>query len=328
LRESVTDACKGRWPSVLMQLGISPTYLRNVHGPCPMCGGKDRWRFQDYQGTGSYWCNSCGRGNGMDLVMAWKSCSFVEAVKLIEGVIGMSRLAVRRDSEPNVSDQKNAMRALWGKSLELTGKDVASRYLLWRGLALQAWPSALRWVRSIPYWHDKDRLGDYPAMVARIVAPDERSANLQRTYLEEPGRKADVPVTRKMMSGPVPYGGAVRLFGPAEEMGVAEGIETALAASIIHGVPVWATLSTANLLRFQPPPLCKKLIVFGDADEHFAGQAAANALAHRVCSGKNRIEAEVRMPPTGAADHPWAATKRDWNDELTRKRGHGLRVVK
>jgi putative DNA primase/helicase len=131
-----------------------------------------------------------------------------------------------------------------------------------------------------------------------------------------------------MMSGPIPYGGAVRLFEAAEVMGVAEGIETALAASIIHGVPVWATLSTANLLRFQPPPMCKKLIVFGDADEHFAGQAAANALAHRVCSGKNRIEAEVRMPPTGAADHPWAATKRDWNDELTRKRGHGLRVVK
>jgi putative DNA primase/helicase len=260
--------------------------------------------------------------------MMWKSCSFVEAVKLIEGVLGTARLSVRREHEPSVTEQKNAMRVLWGRALELTGQDVASRYLMWRGLTLKAWPRCLRWARSLPYWHDKDMLGYHPAMVARIVAPDERSANLQRTYLAEPGRKADVPQARKMMAGPVPYGGAVRLFDAAEEMGVGEGIETALAASILHGgMPVWATLSTAGILRFEPPPVCKKLLVFCDRDESFAGQAAAYALAHRLRTAKAPIEVEVRPPDSGAPDMPHLANKVDWNDVLSRPRG-GLRVVK
>lgn len=330
MRDSVYDRCRGKWASVLMQLGIDLKFLRNVHGPCPCCGGADRWRFQDWQGTGSWWCNSCGHGTGLDLVMMWKNCSLVDAVKLIEGVIGGARLSVRRESggEADVSDQKNAMRRVWLKGAALDGRDVASRYLIWRGLTLPSWPSCLRWVLGLPYWMDRDLVGYFPAMVARFVAPDERTANVLRTYLAEPGRKAEVPQARKMMAGPVPFGGAVRLGEAAEVMGVAEGIETALAASLLHGMPVWAALSTAGLLRFQPPPVCRKLVVFGDRDEKFAGLAAAGALAHRVCTAKQPIEAEVRMPDSGAADQPWVANKVDWNDVLTRQRRLGLRVVK
>lgn len=330
MRETVADRCQDRWPSVLMALGMSPKFLRNIHGPCPMCGGTDRWRFPDWNGSGSYWCNSCGHGNGVDLVMMWKGCNFVEAVKLIEGVIGGARLSVRRptDGAYDITEQKNAMRKTWLRSLELNGKDVASRYLVRRGLILKAWPPCLRWVVELPYWLDKEMLGYFPAMLARMVAPDERSANLLRVYLSEPGKKADVPQVRKMMSGPVPYGGAVRLFEPAEEMGVAEGIETALAASIIHKVPVWATLSTANMLRFQPPAVCRKLIVFQDRDPKFAGHAAAGALAHRLCTAKQPIEAEIRIPDSGAADLPYVANKMDWNDVLMRPAPPPLRVVK
>ena len=325
MRDDVHVRCEGRWPSLLMALGVDPKFLRNIHGPCPFCGGTDRFRFDDKNGSGSFYCNSCGAGNGVDFVMALKSCSFVECVKLIEGVIGGSRLSVKRPSDGanDITEQKNAMRKTWLRSLELNGRDVASRYLMGRGLRPIQWPSCLRWVVELPYWLDRQNLGYFPALLAKFVAADEKSANIQRTYLEEPGRKAAVPEARKMMAGPVPYGGAVRLAPAAEVMGVAEGIETAMAASMIHNMPVWATLSTAGILRFQPPPECKKLVVFADKDIQFAGEAAGYALAHRLMTAKNPIEADVRLPDPDAQYR----VKTDWNDVLTRLKP-GLRVVK
>ncbi|MDI5829610.1 hypothetical protein MJN51_36035, partial [Salmonella enterica subsp. enterica serovar Kentucky] len=34
------------------------------HAPCPACGGKDRFRFDD-NGRGSFICNQCGAGDGL-----------------------------------------------------------------------------------------------------------------------------------------------------------------------------------------------------------------------------------------------------------------------
>jgi putative DNA primase/helicase len=321
-----------------MQMGVGSQFLRNIHGPCPMCGGVDRWRFDNFNGTGRWWCNSCGRGDGTDLIMAFKGCNYVEAVKLVEGVIGGAPLSVKRESgEPDIGEQKNAMRLLWLRSLALTGEDIASRYLMARGIKLAAWPKFLRWAPGQPYWHDRGMLGYFPVLLAKIVAPDERGANLQRTYLREPGLKAEVPgdKARKMMAGPIPAGGAVRLAPEAPVMGVAEGVETALAAALIHQIPVWATLSTAGLLRFEPPKVCVKLVVFGDRDEKFGGQAGAYALAHKLGTRPDRsggpLECEVRVPESGAADQPWLANKKDWNDVLSATRLSGpppLRLVK
>ena len=35
------------WPEILVGLGIDPQFLVRRHGPCPACGGKDRFRFDD-----------------------------------------------------------------------------------------------------------------------------------------------------------------------------------------------------------------------------------------------------------------------------------------
>ena len=44
------------------------------------------------------------------------------------------------------------------------------------------------------------------------------------------------------MMGTMPTGAAVRLMPHEEMLGIAEGIETALSASILFNVPVWAAL--------------------------------------------------------------------------------------
>ena len=99
-------------------------------------------------------------------------------------------------------------------------------------------------------WHQTaSRL---PALVAAVELGDEIVA-VHRTYLEEPGRKAEVEPVKAML-GPV-AGGAVRLSGGTGPLVVAEGIETAL--SILDGlggldVRVWAALSAGGMAGLRP----------------------------------------------------------------------------
>ena len=54
-------------------------------------------------------------------------------------------------------------------------------------------------------------------------------------------------------------------------LGLAEGIETALAAHEIFGIPVWAAISANGVLSFEPPHSVKRLEIFGDNDSNFVG---------------------------------------------------------
>lgn len=57
----------GKWPVILQMLRIDiPENGR--HGPCPKCGGKDRFRLDDLDGRGTWICSQCGNGDGLDLV--------------------------------------------------------------------------------------------------------------------------------------------------------------------------------------------------------------------------------------------------------------------
>ena len=89
---SITDLTRGRWPDLLQQLGgLTPDQLTDKHQPCPCCGGTDRYRFDDRDGSGSWFCNQCGGrdgagggGNGMDLLMRVTGWSFADACRRIE----------------------------------------------------------------------------------------------------------------------------------------------------------------------------------------------------------------------------------------------------
>jgi putative DNA primase/helicase len=86
-------------------------------------------------------------------------------------------------------------------------------------------------------------------------------------------------------------------------LGIAEGIETALSATALFGVPCWAAVNAGMLAAWQPPPETKRIIVFGDNDPNYAGQAAAYALAARLGSDERAVE--VQIPAEVGAD---------WND--------------
>lgn len=299
--ERIQDRAIGRWRTLLPALGIDEKFLTAKHGPCPICGGTDRFRWDDKAGSGSYYCNQCGAGSGVDLVMKAKGLTFIEAKRLIEEHLPQAVVTVPKAKRDTSLD---TLASIWGRAQKLTGCDPASWYLARRGLPSDS-PS-LRWLPKFPYAHDDKSKTEHPVMLAMFVGPDRAAHTIQYTYLDGSGRKADVPKPRKLAPAKIPAGGAVRLAASAETMGIAEGVETALAASKLFDVPVWSALSAGGLVKWQPPQHAKHIIVFGDNDRSATGQAAAWALAHRlIAEGRT---AEVRIPEL---------SETDWNDVLT-----------
>jgi len=198
--------------------------------------------------------------------------------------------------------------SLWARCVPVTGGDPAHRYLCRRlKLDTLAVPACLRVHPALDYWHDGKKLGKFAAMVAPLTAPDSRTVALHRTYLTDDGQKADVPTVKKLTGTAGPLAGAsIRLASPrGGVLGIAEGLETALAAWLASGVPTVAAYCAGALAGYVWPAGVKRLVIFADADE--AGRKAANNL--RVRALRAWVSVNVMAPTDDSADWAdvWAA---------------------
>jgi putative DNA primase/helicase len=75
----------GKWREILTRLGMDLPANSKQHGPCPTCVGKDRFRFDDEDGRGTWFCNQCTpqAGDGFALVQNVRGCDFPEAMRLV-----------------------------------------------------------------------------------------------------------------------------------------------------------------------------------------------------------------------------------------------------
>jgi hypothetical protein len=171
---------------------------------------------------------------------------------------------------------------IWQATVEAR-ETVVDEYLNRRGLYLR--PPMLRC-----------RL-DHPSMVAGVQAPDAKIIAIQQTWLTSGGEKA--PANRLTTGN---YGaGAVRLGASARIMGLAEGVESALSAMQLTGMPVWASLGASRLHSVELAPEVEEVHVFVDNDE--PGRTAAKRAADTHTSMGRRVY--LRSPPYQCAD---------WND--------------
>jgi putative DNA primase/helicase len=286
--QRISETARGRWHGILPQLGVSPKLLRNRHGPCPMCGGKDRFRFDDREGKGTWICNRCGSGDGAELVKRVKGVGFKEAAAMIEGVAG--KVGVRQSWAPK-SATRHDLNQLWMRGRSIVPTSVVGRYLMCR-------------CGFIPNSRVLRENGN--EMLAIVSGhSDPNNVTLHRTMIGF----GDEVQWRRLMPGKLPDNVAIRLSDFSPEvlgiggiLGIAEGIETALSASNLFEIPVWAAISAPLLKKWRPPEGVEKVIIFGDNDKSFTGQEAAYALA-RALSGD--VEVEVKLPSIPG----W-----DWND--------------
>lgn len=301
-RLEVRQIAQGRWRSILTILGMDERALSGKHGPCPMCGGKDRFRFDDKEGRGTYFCSGCGAGDGVQLAMGITGLSFRDVAAEVERIAGTVRPATTRTDRTD-EDKLSALRRVFRESRPIERGDEACRYLAGRGLRLYDLPESIRLHPGMPYRDGGAVLGTFPTMLATVTDAAGRALSMHRTFIQD-GTKAPVPAPKKLMQGLPLSGAAIRLTPVSRSLGIAEGVETALAASELFEVPVWSCLSTSGIEAFDPPEGVEHVIVFADNDANFAGQAAAYRAAHRLAI--KGYEVEVCIPPSVG----------DWLDEL------------
>lgn len=304
MRRKTADAARGKWRGILLALGVDQNFLTGKHGPCPLCGGVDRFRWDNQHGNGGYICSKCGAGSGFSLLMGLRGWDFATAAKRVDEVAG------NVESEPAKKQIDPIARAgmlnrLWTGSTKLQACDPAFAYLVGRVQLPKVLPNCLRFAAQCP---SPDRI-ERPALLALVQRPDGEAANIHRTFLGPRG-KADMDDPRAMMPGDIPEGSAVRLFPVHGEcLGIAEGIETAFAAAAKFGVPVWSAINTTMLTKWTPPPQVREVWVFGDNDAKFGGQAAAFRLAHKL-TARFGLRVQVHVPDE---------TGHDWADRLPPK---------
>ncbi len=164
-------------------------------------------------------------------------------------------------------------------------------YLKQRGIAVAEVPTVLKPSRVISGF-DGPRYG-WNGILAAVQQLDGRI-----TAVHNKGRG------EKGVCFGVLAAGAVQLGASANgELGLAEGIETALSATILTGVPCWATLSAKRLDAVDLPDSIRRVHLFGDNDD----------------AGRQGVDrATARFSHLGLPVSRWWPPNQynDWNDLL------------
>lgn len=238
-------------------------------------------------------------GRSRLLLHCFAGCTAGEILRALQGNGLMDRTAAGSEavgSPPDAGRLTAAAAGIWNASRSLAGTS-AELYLAERGLRTTS--PELRFHPHTP--HGRSPLTRYrPALIA-AVRDDSGLTGIHRTFLDR--LSPDSSGSAREKAGLGRFGrGAVRLGGIAPIMGIAEGIETALSAAALFGLPCWATLGTERFGLIALPADIRKLLLFLD---HDAGGRRAEALAHAAFA--KLLPVEARYPPR-AGD--------DWNDVL------------
>ena len=299
--ETVRQAC-GHWPRILPALGVK--VIKNRHQACPVCGGSDRFRFDDKEGRGTWFCNQCGAGDGLKLVEKVFDVSSSEAAQKVNAVTGnlppVAPEAIAAAETETDADRKTAAE-LAAKLMEKTRPATGNAYLTRKGF-----PG-----RESLMFTATHKTGGVTYRAGDVVVPlhDETGALVNLQLINSDGLK------RTLKGGQVK--GTCHTIEGQKQAGkrqwIAEGYATALTVHHLTGETVMVALSSVNLLSLaslvrQKHPACQ-IVLAADRDLNGDGQSKAAAAAD-ACEGV------VALPPVFG----------DWNDafmqngeEATRK---------
>ena len=299
--ETVRQAC-GHWPRILPALGVK--VIKNRHQACPVCGGSDRFRFDDKEGRGTWFCNQCGAGDGLKLVEKVFDVSSSEAAQKVNAVTGnlppVAPEAIAAAETETDADRKTAAE-LAAKLMEKTRPATGNAYLTRKGF-----PG-----RESLMFTATHKTGGVTYRAGDVVVPlhDETGALVNLQLINSDGLK------RTLKGGQVK--GTCHTIEGQKQAGkrqwIAEGYATALTVHQLTGETVMVALSSVNLLSLaslvrQKHPACQ-IVLAADRDLNGDGQSKAAAAAD-ACEGV------VALPPVFG----------DWNDafmqngeEATRK---------
>lgn len=279
-----------------------------------------------------FWhCFGCGaHGDVIGFVMRHEGLSFKEAIERLEADAGTAPLRPPPPRPPQVrpagpdDDHRRWAAEVFRAASPLRAADAGDLYLRRRGLEPlgEAWPADLRLHPALP--HPNARQLKFVTLVAAVRDAAGGLMTLHRVFLEQRAGAWDRlrnDLAPRAVGGSF-RGGAIRLGPAAPVMGLAEGIETSLAAALLYRVPFWAAVSSGNMRNVALPPDCARLLIGADRDtarpekgypdgvgQHWAIEAAR---VHRAPGRDVRVVRPNLPAPS------------DFNDVLLARRAAGL----
>ena len=269
--EGVKSLARGQWRGILLSFGFPEAGLQARHGPCPFCGGKDRYRWDNKDGNGSYFCSQCGAGSGIDLLMKFKGWDYRTAAREVERLLGAQPMQPEvAKPASTAAENQSRVQELLERCRPIKPGDFVDRYFQARGIQFADYPDSLLacdscWVRPglwLPALVAADRRCRRQHGVAAAHVAWRRPQGGHRTAAQ-----AD--------DGVASARGMCPSFGRSRELCLAEGVETALSVEKLMDTPCWAALSASMMRKWEPPPGVEHVTICADNDNNRAGQEAA-----------------------------------------------------
>ena len=237
-------------------------------------------------------------GDALDLVAAIRGKGKAEALRWARTWLGQKASPVEARSPMGASSIRGSLadrrlraaRRLWDEA-EPTEGSLVEVYLAERGLTLDALPSDLRFAPACRHPGGSR----WPAMIAAVRDPSGRFVGVHRTDLTPSGSDKAPIVPARAALGKM-RGAGVHLGVIEDEAVVAEGIESALAGSLLtNGTPALGALGASGLRNLILPalPRAAHVLIFADGDR--AGREATQSAKQRWCS-EGRHVWTVRTP--------------------------------
>jgi len=312
--DMAAEARSVRLESEIARRGIklSAGTKREPAGPCPVCGGTDRFSINLKKQR--WYCRKCpASGDVIALVQHLDGIGFLDAIAYLAEADPqrtdcssrkqLTTTPKQREDNPTDDTQPRGL-ALWRASID-PRRTIAERYLKSRALELpeEAASEAIRFHPACPFGSER-----FPAMVylVRNIRTNEPQA-IHRTALAADGTAIKRNgKTFRMSLGPI-GGGAIKL-DPDEDVTqglcIGEGVETCLSGRQMGLRPVWSAVSTGGVKSFPVLPGIDGLTLFKENDPGGKSAEDVETCARRwYDAGRNVVIVEPD-------------TANDLNDEL------------
>lgn len=306
---AVKAAAQGHWREILTANGLNLPDPKRRSG-CPVCGGKDRFRFDDQEGRGTWLCNQCGKdgkcgaGDGLSLYQKATGQSMSEAIRSLASYLGLSgsmsaadhaRIEKQRQKAAKAAEQQRAKEAsqregaaALAQQMELEAVGCMAEqvpYLARKGLSGFG-------VEVLAHDYDRHKAGSLLVVLFNIDG-----VTTSAEIIDSEGRKMALAGGQKKGSAAYiePLGDS--LPENAAHCGVVEGYATGLSVRALTGWPVFCGMSKAGLAdaakiaRYNCPRA--QIVICGDVGAEVEAEQAAQA-----------VGGVVSYPPSGG----------DWDD--------------
>lgn len=249
----VKEAARGKWIAIFAGFNITVPKI-DEHGPCPNCGGTDRFRFDDKFENGDWLCNNCTESknrDGFDLIGKVTSLAFSQIIEEVATFVGLSANSNITPAMRKEWEEQRKIRQRIAQEIELKKQQQVARQA--QGLYRSVYPGD-----SSPYLERKR----VPAVAgvkidhhgnALIPAYDETGFQWNMQTIHPDGGKYFVS-DKEDPTGNKKGGrtaGCFFLIGTIEldckVVGIAEGYATGASIHMATGLPIFLSFVANNL---------------------------------------------------------------------------------